>query len=138
MEKMVTNKIIVDTDILVDLLRNKKEAVDLISKFEFNRTLLSTTTISAFELCYGAHKSKQRIQTLKATVNLLDRLVILPLTSRSAQRAGYLYADQELKGQPIGLRDTFIAAIALTRKMPLATRNLEHFRKVKDLSIITA
>jgi predicted nucleic acid-binding protein len=50
---------------------------------------------------------------------------------------GHIYAELELDGHPIGLRDTFIAATALTRKYSVTTRNTEHFKKVKDLTEIT-
>jgi tRNA(fMet)-specific endonuclease VapC len=135
---MEPNRTIIDTDILIDFLRNRKEAVAFVTQLEEKKTLLSTTAINAFELYYGAHKSRQSVQTLQSTKKLLDRLVLLPLTSRSAQRAGHIYAELELEGQPIGLRDTFIAAIALTRKCSVATRNTEHFKKVKGLTVITA
>ena len=134
---MESNRTIIDTDILIDFLRNRNEVVTLVTQLEEKKTLLSTTTINAFELYYGVHKSKQFTQTLQATKKLLDRLVILSLTPRSAQKAGHIYAELELKGQPIGLRDTFIAAIALTRRCSVATRNTEHFKKVKGLSVIT-
>ena len=134
---MESNRTIIDTDILIDFLRNRKEVVTLVTQLEEKKTLLSTTAINAFELYYGVHKSKQFTQTLQATKKLLDRLVILSLTPRSAQKAGHIYAELELKGHPIGLRDTFIAAIALTRRCSVATRNTEHFKKVKGLSVIT-
>jgi tRNA(fMet)-specific endonuclease VapC len=132
------HRTIIDTDILIDFLRNKKEAVLFVTHLEDKKTLLATTAINAFELYYGAHKSRQSAQTLQATKTLLERLILLPLTPRSAQRAGHIYAELELEGHPIGLRDTFIAAIALTRKCSLATRNTEHFTKVKGLTVITA
>jgi tRNA(fMet)-specific endonuclease VapC len=128
---------IIDTDILIDFLRNKKEAVVFVTQLEEKKTVLATTAINVFELYYGAHKSRQSDQTLQATKILLERLVLLPLTPRSAQRAGHIYARLELDGTPIGLRDTFIAAIALTRKYSIATRNTIHFKKVKGLTIIT-
>ena len=138
MEKVETNRTIIDTDILIDFLRNSKEAVAFVTQIEERKTLLSTTAINAFELYYGAHKSRRSVETLQATKKLLDRLVLLPLTPRSAQRAGHIYAELELEGQSIGLRDTFIAAIALTRRCSVATRNTEHFKKVKGLTVITA
>jgi len=70
-------------------------------------------------------------------LKLLSRLVILPLTSRSAQKAGHIYAELETKGQSIGLRDTLIGAIALTREYNVATLNVEHFNKIDDLKIIS-
>jgi len=129
---------IIDTDILFDFLRNKNEAVLCVTHLEAKKTLLATTVINAFELYYGAHKSRQSAQTLQATKTLLERLILLPLTPRSAQRAGHIYAELELEGNPIGLRDTFIAAIALTRKCGVATQNTEHFKKVKGLTVLTS
>jgi len=129
---------IIDTDILIDFLRNKNEAVLFVTHLEAKKTLLATTVINAFELYYGAHKSRQSAQTLQATKTLLERLILLPLTPRSAQRAGHIYAELELEGNPIGLRDTFIAAIALTRKCGVATQNTEHFKEVKGLTVLTS
>ena len=134
---MEPNRTIIDTDILIDFLRNRKESVEFVTQLEKKKAILSSTAINAFELYYGAHKSKQSTQTLQATKNLLDRLVLFPLTLRSAQKAGHIYAELELKGNPIGLRDTFIAAIALTRRCSVATKNIAHFKKVKDLNVIT-
>ena len=134
---MEPNRTIIDTDILIDFLRNRKESVEFVTHLEKKKTILSSTAINAFELYYGAHKSKQSAQTLQATKNLLDRVVLFPLTPRSAQRAGHIYAELELKGNPIGLRDTFIAAIALTRRCSIATKNTGHFKNVKDLTVIT-
>jgi tRNA(fMet)-specific endonuclease VapC len=134
---MEPNRTIIDTDILIDFLRNRKESVEFVTQLEKKKAILSSTAINAFELYYGAHKSKQSTQTLQATKNLLDRLVLFPLTLRSAQKACHIYAELELKGNPIGLRDTFIAAIALTRRCSIATKNIAHFKKVKDLNVIT-
>ena len=67
---------IIDTDILIDFLRNKKEAVLFVTHLEDKKALLSTTAINAFELYYGAHKSRQSAQTLQATKTLLERLIL--------------------------------------------------------------
>ena len=135
---METAKTIIDTDILIDLLRNKKEAVVLVAGLEEKKFLLTTTVVNVFELHYGAHKSRQPEKNLQATKKLLDRLVILPLTPRSAQKAGHIYAELETMGQSIGLRDTLIGAIALTREYSVTTCNTEHFKKITDLKIVSA
>lgn len=134
---METTKIIIDTDILIDLLRNKKETVAFINGLEEKKVILTTTVINAFELYYGAHKSRQPQKNLHATKKLLSRLVVLPLTTRSAQKTGHIYAQLEKKGQSIGLRDTIIGAIAVTREFSIATRNIEHFEKIENLKIIS-
>lgn len=134
---METAKTVIDTDILIDLLRNRKEVVAFVSKLQDKSFLLSTTVINQFELHYGAHKSRNPEKSVQATKKLLNQLKILTLTPRSAQRAGHIFAELEAKGQSIGLRDTFIGAIALTREFSIATRNTEHFKKIAGLKIIS-
>ncbi|HSQ49134.1 MAG TPA: type II toxin-antitoxin system VapC family toxin [Candidatus Deferrimicrobiaceae bacterium] len=133
---MENPRVIIDTDILVDFLRNKHQATLFIRHLEEKNCLLSTTTINAFELYYGAHKSPNPEKTLYPTTQLLNRLFLMPLTPKSAQKAGHIYAVLEKQGQPIGLRDTLIGAIALTRNCSVATRNTEHFQKITDLKLI--
>lgn len=133
---MEATKAIIDTDILIDVLRGKEEAVALVSELETKKILLATTAINAFELYYGAHKSNQPEKGLQSTKRLLDRLVLLPLTLKSAQKAGRIHAELERTGKLIGLRDSFVAAIALTRGFDVATRNVQHFRKITGLRII--
>ena len=135
---METARTIIDTDVLVDLLRNKKETLAFVSKLEAKKFLLATTAVNAFELYYGAHKSATPEKGIQSTETLLKRLVLLPLTTRSAQKAAHIYAELGKKGQPIGLRDTFIGGIALTRGYSVATRNVEHFKKIRGLHIINA
>ncbi len=134
---METTKTIIDTDILIDLLRNKEEVVAFVAKLQDKNFLLSTTVINQFELHYGAHKSRNPEKNVQATKKLLNKLQILSLTPRSAQRAGHIFAELESKGQTIGLRDTLIGSIALTKEFSIATRNTEHFNKIADLKIVS-
>jgi len=134
---METLKTVIDTDILVDLLRNQKQATAFITKLEEKNNILATTAVNIFELHHGAHKSQESERNLQAIHVLISRLSILPFTSKAAQKAGHIYAQLERQGQPIGLRDTLIAAIALTRECSVATRNQAHFSRISDLEIIT-
>jgi len=135
---MEATRTVIDTDILIDLLRNVKKVVGFLAEIEERGNLLSTTTINAFELYYGARKSSEREQNMLATGKLLNRLILLPLGLRSAETAGRIYAELETKGQPIGLRDALIGAITLTRGYTIVTRNVEHFQKITGLTVITA
>ena len=134
---METVKTVIDTDLLIDLLRNQKQATAFITKLEEKNYILATTAVNIFELHHGAHKSEESEKNLQAINVLISRLSILPFTSKAAQKAGHIYAQLERQGQPIGLRDTFIAAIALTRECSVATRNQAHFSRISDLEIIT-
>lgn len=132
------NQVIIDTDILVDMLRGLEKAVKFIADLEQKGITLSTTVINAFELYYGAYKSKNKLNNLTAANKLLERMVTLKMTLRSAERAGQIHAELEAKGQPIGIRDIIIGAIALTKGYPLITRNTAHLQKIQGLNLMAA
>jgi len=134
---METIKTIIDTDILIDLLRNQQQTAAFIAELEKNNYILATTAINIFELHHGAHKSQESEKNLQAINTLVSRLSILALTSKAAEKAGHIYSQLEQQGQPIGLRDTFIAAIAITREYSVTTRNQAHFNRISGLKINT-
>lgn len=79
---------IIDTDILIDLLRNKKEPIAFLAQRETENVILCTTAINIFELHYGAHKSKEPEKNAQAISKMMRKIVILPLTSKSAKKLG--------------------------------------------------
>jgi predicted nucleic acid-binding protein len=56
---------------------------------------------------------------------------VLNFDSAAATEAASLAAQRQKAGQPVDMRDTQIAGIALARRATLATRNLRHFRDLK-------
>jgi predicted nucleic acid-binding protein len=134
---METPRIVIDTDLLIDLLRNQSRAVAFVKGLEKQNVILSTTAINIFELYHGAHKSQEREKNLESISVLIGKLTILPLTNKAAKKAGCIYAQLEREGQPIGLRDSFIGAIALTRDACVATCNKAHFNRIFGLKICT-
>ena len=126
---MENPRVVIDTDLLVDFLRGNREATLLISRLEEGRFRLATTAVNVFELYHGAHKAREPEKALALTRQLLKRLRVLPLTSISAKKAGRIFAELERQGQPVGLRDTMIGAIALTRGFSVATKKLEPLPK---------
>ena len=138
METLEASSVCLDTSVLIDNLRAKKQTVEFIRKLEESGIPLSTTTVNSFELYYGAYRSKRRDKNLAATRAILTRLVILDLTDESSNEAGRILASLEEKGNLIGFRDALVAAIAMTHKMTLATRDTEHFSRVPDLDVLEA
>ena len=60
---------------------------------------------------------------------------VLDFDSAAATAAASLAAARQKRGQPVDMRDTQIAGIALARHATLATRNARHFADLK-ISII--
>jgi tRNA(fMet)-specific endonuclease VapC len=122
--------IVLDTDILIDFLRNKEEAVDLIETLKNEN--LATTAINAFELFWGAYKVKSQ---LKAVERLLNSVVLLNTTRKSMREAGRMAADLGSKGIQINVGDLLIAAICKVNNYFLATNNKKHFSRIKELQL---
>jgi len=138
METLEASSVCLDTSVLIDNLRGKKQTVEFIERLEETGIALATTAVTSFELYYGAYRSKRRDKNLSATKLLLTRLIVLDLTDESSNEAGRILALLEEKGDLIGFRDALIAAIAKTHQMTLATRDTEHFSRIPDLEILEA
>lgn len=134
MEKM-DEKICLDTDVLANFLRNKREEQEFIINSEETK-ILATTYINLFELYYCAYKSSKRDKNLKAISLLLDRLDILNLSGESVKKAGELLAKLEREGKPIDFRDIFIGTIALVNNYSIKTGNIAHFGRIEGLRIL--
>ena len=128
MEEMET-KICVDTTVLVDFLRNKKEAIEWIDGHK--HCILATTTINLFELYLGAYL--QNPNSVHAVQQLAQRLLILNLSDESSRHAGEQLALLQKSGQDVEFRDVLIGSIAATENFAVKTNNKKHFSRMKDV-----
>lgn len=124
--------ICIDTDILVDFLRNKPKAIEFIETNELANNL-ATTYINLFELYYGAMSSISKEHNITSVEKLSSRLRILNLSERSVKEAGRILAELEKGGNPVDFRDVLIGAIALTEGFSIKTKNLKHFNLIGNL-----
>jgi predicted nucleic acid-binding protein len=131
-------KICIDTDVLIDNLRNSEKVVNYIMDLENRNVLLSTTTVNAFELYYGAYESRRPIEGISAVTRLLDRLVVMDFDLKASETAARILTDLESNGKPIDFRDIFIGATALVNDCAILTRNTDHFGQIPDLKAIAA
>lgn len=125
---------ILDTDILVDLIREKPEIVKWVKEHELKDTL-ATTIINIFEIFYGAYKSVDPDKKIIIAENLIERLSMFDLNLESAKIAGRQKAILEEKGINLDIRDLFIGSIALSNNFPLKTNNKKHFSRIEGLKL---
>jgi len=126
--------ICLDTDFLVNFLRNKKEAVEFIETNEL-KNHLATTYINLFELYHGVMKSHEKENNLVLLENLQNRITILNLSKESVREAGKLLAGLEKDGKPIDFRDLLIGTVALVEGFSIKTDNKKHFDRVNGLNV---
>lgn len=98
--------------------------------------VMSTSSIVAHELWYGAFKSALVEQNARRLEEFLAQdLRMLDFSERDARAAGEIRAELERKGRRIGEYDTLIAGQAYARRLILVTANTREFRRVKGLTV---
>jgi len=122
--------LVLDTDILIDFLRNKKKTVLLIENLK--KENLATTAINVFELFWGAHKVKSQ---LTAVERLLNSLVLLNTTKESMREAGEIAAILDSRGIQINVGDLLIGAICRVSNYAIVTNNKQHFSRIDGLRL---
>ena len=128
------NSICLDTDFLVDFLRNKSEAVDWM-KEKKDTSELATTIINIFELYYGAFKQSSE-KELESIEILKKNLKILEFDLVSAKNAAKTKAFLEEEGNMLEFRDILIGSISLSNGFSMKTNNKKHFERIRGLRLI--
>ena len=87
------------------------------------------------ELIYGAEKSIKRDENLEKVSSFLLPFEIIPFDDDAADYYGFIRADLEKKGTPIGPNDLLIASTALSKDGILVTNNTKEFERVQNLRL---
>jgi len=120
---------VLDTDFLVSLLRGDLDAADLADQIVSPKT----TIINAFELYYGAMRSKRQEASLSEVSSLLESIDVLGLEKIDALKAAEVQAELMNEGKPVNVLDTLIAGIVLANNEEILTRNTDHFSRIPGL-----
>ncbi len=125
--------VILDTNVLSELMATRpSESVQAWANAQ-RRDQLVTTVITVMELYSGVNlmKPSRRRGELETLIErALDDLLggrVLTFDRRAAIATAEWYATQRRSGSISDIRDTQIAGIALARRIPIATRNVDHF-----------
>lgn len=129
----MSQRYLLDTNIISDLLRNPKGEVTRKIK-ELGEENICTSIIVASELRFGAIKknSEQLSQRIDAILSALDIIAYdAPADVHYAAIRNYL----EKNGMVIGPNDMLIAAQALAQELIVVTANSGEFSRVPDLKV---
>ncbi len=131
---MIRPVAILDTCVLVDILRGKKK--DLQKKLErLDIKNCSIADITFYELLCGAEKSENREHNIEAVIQLTDYFKTIPIA------AGYEIAAKEKvrlqkEGKSIEDIDLLIGCLCIAEGFPLVTNNRKHMERLSDIQII--
>lgn len=124
---------ILDTDVLIDVLRGHSPTQDKLRSLEQEHMPLQITTISIFELFQDMQQlSGEKQEKIK---NLINSLQIISFDEFAAEEAGLLRAKLQQEGNILDPEDCMIAGIAITHHEIVLTRNARHFNRINGLKI---
>jgi len=129
--------ILLDTSFLIDLLRQRKNAINKAVEL-VNRDKLATTYVNIYELLMGVYSKKDANyeEKLKTVENLTEKIGILALEKDSTIKSAKIGGELMLKGQIVGDTDNMIAGIALSNGInTIVTRDKEHFERIKGIKV---
>jgi predicted nucleic acid-binding protein len=126
-DQQTTALLVVDTDVLIDYLRDQADAVAFL---EGCAQPLALSVVSVAELYVGVRDGEER-RRLDAFTAAFDAL---PLEQEAAVQAG-LWRRQYGRSHGTGLADALIAASVATAGGTLATLNRRHFPMLADVLV---
>ena len=129
---METSELLIDTSIIIEHLRKSDKRRSILYGIPHHIEIF-VSSVTVFELQAGATDTTKQ-QDLKS---VLYGIGILPFDESVAGEAGKLYRTLKATNNQLEIRDLFIAATALTNKLPILTLNHKHFELVKGLQLTT-
>lgn len=127
---MATARMVVDTSIFIEYLRSRDRENTALANLPVD-TVLYVSAVTVFELYSGATDLSKRLDI----DTLLTGVFVLPLNAEVAKNAGFIYQDLRRRGKMIEVTDILIAATALENNLPVKTLNIEHFQRVRGLTV---
>jgi predicted nucleic acid-binding protein len=115
-------KLLLDTSILIDVLRHRNLRSEWLTELVRGRHTLSTTTLNIAEVYAGMRPAEEA-----RTETLFSGLELYELSGTSARLAGRLKNTWARRGHTLTLADTIVAAIAIERGCALLTDNGKDF-----------
>jgi tRNA(fMet)-specific endonuclease VapC len=113
--------VLIDTDIVIDFLRRKEYARELLEQHA-EHGLLAVSTLTHLEIYQGMRKGEET-----ATNAFLDGMIAIPVDIPLARLAGGMLGELRSRGITVGIADAIIAATAITLDTPLLTNNTAHY-----------
>jgi tRNA(fMet)-specific endonuclease VapC len=95
----------------------------------------AVSTVTVFELWYGAENSARAVRNRLDLSTFLLPLSVIEFSEQDARAAGELRAELKRSGRPIGPYDLLIAAQARSRGLAVVTANEREFRHVSGLVV---
>lgn len=125
---------LLDTSVIIPLLKNSPRIVSLVQKLEGE---ISSSSVCLSELYEGIFRTRDSQKNEESLNELFARLSsTYGIDAETARYFGKTRAQLKKLGEVIEDLDILIAATCLAHNLTLVTANPKHFSRVPDLKIL--
>lgn len=128
---------LMDTTFLIDLMRGRERAVDLLEKLEAEEEPVAVCTTTLAEFHRGWATVELGAAEKRRVADVVRGRPLMVFDAPAAERAGALDALLWARGEPLDPEDAAIAGVALSRDEVLVTRRAREFGRVEGLRLRT-
>ena len=126
------NGYMLDTDIVVFFLRNKKGIGERLSELNSNDIYVSEVTVA--ELEYGSRCSGRYAENSELVRKFLSKVNVVPFSVSICRYASERYRLRS-HGTPISDFDLLIGCAAVEKGLVMVTNNVAHFSRIDGIKI---
>ena len=120
--------VVVDSDVIIDHMRGFEPAREVVTKAAGREIIAHISSVTEAELLSGEEcKDLRKKNLVEGTIKLFSKIDVDNKISKKAGEFRRKY------GAP--LLDSIVAATAFHKKAEVWTRNVEHFKKIRDISV---
>jgi predicted nucleic acid-binding protein len=123
--------ILLDSSVLIELFRTPNKEKTLFYKLSSEENDFAISIITHYEIFTGSNDKQDSFWK-----EFLDTVEILDFDIQSSEQAVKIYKYLKKTNKLIDLADILIAATSISNNIPIATLNLNHFERIKELEII--
>jgi len=127
MEKIIC----LDTSILIDYYRKRDKSKSAFFQLTQKYHLFAVSIITEYEILVGSNPEQELFWR-----DFFDRVTILPFNNMVNKAAVVITKQLKSENKMIEIPDLFIGATSIANHISIATLNLKHFRRIKDLEIV--
>lgn len=126
---------LLDTDILIDLLKQRdRKVVEHATNYFAQHQHFAFSAITRYEILRGL-KEKNAVVQSKRFATFVQKSIVVAVTDREFDLAADLWVMARSSGRSAGDADLIIAASAIVNQRVLVTGNQSHFDWIPNLQL---
>lgn len=126
----MTQRVLVDTDILIDVFRSIASTIAILQSTEVSSTLC-ISTVTQMELIVGCRNARE----LQGLDRFLQQFEVVNITETISKQAVQILKQYRLS-HGLLLPDALIASTSLITGYALLTKNQSDYRFIQDLNLL--